>query len=188
MTFDKENMKPLFELKIGEAGESCALYIAKRLGLPQSMIARAHQAAYTQDGHKADQMVYDTDVLNKSNIHEKENIVVNQSIQKKDDKVKRQKALEGKFAIGDSVTVYPDKHVGVVYQKANAKGEFGVIIKKEKHIVNHKRLKLLVPASELYPENYDMSIVFDTIANRKARKKMTKRHDPNLVVEIRKEE
>ena len=51
-----------------------------------------------------------------------------------------------------------------------------------KRLIPHKRLKLLVKADALYPEDYDFSIIFDTVANRKARHKMGKRHDPNLVV------
>ena len=47
-------------------------------------------------------------------------------------------------------------------------GELGIQIKEIKREVNHKRVKLLTPASELYPENYDFSIVFDTVENRKA--------------------
>ena len=41
MTFDKESLKPLYQLVIGEAGESCAFHIAKRLGMPSSMLQRA---------------------------------------------------------------------------------------------------------------------------------------------------
>ena len=34
MTFDKESLKPLYQLVPGEAGESCALYIARKMGMP----------------------------------------------------------------------------------------------------------------------------------------------------------
>ncbi|MDE6129539.1 MAG: DNA mismatch repair protein MutS, partial [Lachnospiraceae bacterium] len=37
MAFDKESLKPLYRLIIGEAGESCAFYIAGRLGMPDFM-------------------------------------------------------------------------------------------------------------------------------------------------------
>lgn len=188
MAFDKENMLPMYKLEIGEAGESCALYIAKRLGLPQRMIERAHRAAYTQRGLKENNIPYDVDVLSNAAATEKESIIVKQSLQKKDVNADRQKAVENKFGIGDSVIVYPDNVLGLVYQKANAKGEFGVMIKKEKHLINHKRLKLSVPASELYPEDYDMSIVFDTVANRKARHTMGRKHDPDAIIELRKGE
>lgn len=185
MTFDKENMKPLYQIKIGEAGESCALYIAKRLGLPQSMIKRAYQAAYTGKSSEKTEIEYDSELLDSSDENETHEVVIRQSIQVKDNKLEKQKKLKNKFSIGDSVMVYPEKVNGIVYQKADSKGEFGVMIKREKQSINHKRLKLLVPASELYPDDYDMSIVFDTVANRKARKKMTKRHDPDSVVIIR---
>lgn len=33
MTFDKESLKPTYRLVIGEAGESCAFYIAGKLGM-----------------------------------------------------------------------------------------------------------------------------------------------------------
>lgn len=46
MTFDKENLKPTYQMVIGEAGESCAFHIAKRLGMPEGMLKRAEAAAY----------------------------------------------------------------------------------------------------------------------------------------------
>ena len=53
-------------------------------------------------------------------------------------------------------------------------------------MVSHKRLQLKTPADQLYPEDYDFSIVFDSVENRKARDQMEKRHEPGL--EIRLEE
>jgi hypothetical protein len=88
-----------------------------------------------------------------------------------------------RFSIGDSVTVYPKKELGIVYARANEMGEVGVQIKGIKRLINHKRIKLKVAASELYPDDYDFSIVFDSVANRKARRLMGKRHvDGNMVV------
>lgn len=46
MTFDAENLQPLYQMVIGEAGESCALHIAKRLGMPSYMLVRAAKEAY----------------------------------------------------------------------------------------------------------------------------------------------
>lgn len=46
MTFDRENLKPLYQMVIGEAGESCAFYIASRLGMPGYMLRRAAREAY----------------------------------------------------------------------------------------------------------------------------------------------
>ena len=91
-----------------------------------------------------------------------------------------------KFHVGDSVIVYPKKELGIVCRTANEKGEIGVQIRREKRMVSHKRLQLKTPADQLYPEDYDFSIVFDSVENRKARHQMEKRHEPGL--EIRLEE
>ncbi len=50
---------------------------------------------------------------------------------------------------------------------------------------NASRLRLHVAAEKLYPEDYDFSIIFDTVENRKLRHKMEKRHveDEALTVE-----
>ena len=35
--------------------------------------------------------------------------------------------------------------------------------------INHKRIKLHVAAQELYPDDYDFSIIFESVENRKLR-------------------
>jgi hypothetical protein len=83
--------------------------------------------------------------------------------------------------------VYPQKKIGIVFCVANEKGEVGVQIQNKKEYVNHKRLQLKATASELYPENYDFSIVFDSVANRKARHRMEKGYQPDLEIVYEKE-
>mgnify|MGYP003455710069 CR=1 FL=1 len=46
MAFDKETLRPTYQMIIGEAGESCAFYIADRLGMPNDMLRVAIRAAY----------------------------------------------------------------------------------------------------------------------------------------------
>ena len=41
MSFDLDTLLPLYRLEMGIAGESCALHIAERLGLPKEIIQRA---------------------------------------------------------------------------------------------------------------------------------------------------
>jgi len=65
---------------------------------------------------------------------------------------------------------------------ADGKGNVLVQIKQEKVLINHKRLKLKVAALELYPEDYDFSIIFDTVENRKARHKMGKGYQQDLEI------
>ena len=83
--------------------------------------------------------------------------------------------LEQKFSIGDSVMIYPDKKIGIVCEPVNDKGILRVQLPDKKIYINHKRVKLHVKADELYPEDYDFSIVFDTVENRKTRHEMSRK-------------
>ncbi len=180
MNFDKENLKPLYQLKIGEAGESCALSIAERLGLPEHLLERARKEAYHSDSGKPKSQrfkgTHDTAEKPRRKVASK----IVKDVQSKNDRINEIKA---KFQMGDSVTIFPEKEIGIVYQPANDKGDLVIQVKGEKKQVNHTRVKLKVKASELYPPDYDFSIVFDTVENRKARHKMTKRHNPDLVID-----
>lgn len=178
MAFDKESLMPCYRLEIGEAGESCALYIAERLGMPRQMLKRAYEAAY---GNSVEEhwsaAPQDTPAPVKA--------VTAPNIIKQKELKPEMNSHSGKFDIGDSVIVYPRKEIGIVYARSNEKGEIGVQVKGEKRLVNHKRIKLLVAASELYPEDYDFSIIFDSVKNRKARHIMEKRHEEGNVVIIK---
>jgi dsDNA-specific endonuclease/ATPase MutS2 len=183
MAFDRETLKPLYRLELGKAGESCALYIAKRLGMPYGIIERACKEAYGENAMSELGLIYSGEVIAERNSYRKEYFGprIKTAITNTSSKVsKRAKS----FNVGDSVLVYPEKKVGIVCRTSNDNGEIMVQMKKMKMLINHKRLKLLVPASELYPENYDFSIVFDTVANRKARHKMEKGHQPDLEIKI----
>ena len=185
MAFDRQNLMPLYKLEVGEAGESCALYIAKRLGLPQRMIDRASLAAYGNNEGCDNASRYS---LSAPDLESEYNSIAIQKIKKQETKKASEMPRSMKFNIGDSVIVYPQKTIGIVYKRANEKGEIGVQIKKQKLLINHKRIKLHIAASELYPEDYDFSIIFDTVTNRKARHKMESRHNPNLVIETKSNE
>ena len=180
MAFDRQSLLPLYRLEIGEAGESCALYIARRLGLPQKMIERASLAAYGSKSNNVNAVLtgYNAGSSEKADVIQPAQRIIKQE---------QPKALENsrcmKFNIGDSVMVYPQKMIGIIYMKANEKGELGVQIKNKKLMINHKRLKLHVAASELYPEDYDFSIIFDSVEVRKKRHDMQRKHDPELVIE-----
>lgn len=173
MTFDKESLKPLYQLVIGEAGESCAFHIAKRLGMPGNMLQTAAKAAY---GKVADWLLEDTQ---------------NQRIEKLHmPKVQKIKQVNGqqtkalKFQLGDSVMIYPEKKIGIVCETANDKGVLRVQLPNKKIWINHKRIKLHVAAQELYPEDYDFSIIFDTVENRKLRHQMGKHHMEGVQIEV----
>lgn len=183
MEFDRDSLKPLYSLSIGAAGESCALHIAQRLGFPAHMLRRAYEAAYP-----------DSEVQTPAPAQEHRRGEAAQpgtaalpALEKQASRKAAQHQGQ-KFQVGDSVTVYPQKANGIIFRRCDEKGMVGVQIKGRKQYVNHKRLKLLVPATELYPDNYDFSIVFDTVENRKARHKMDKGHQPGLIITHKEED
>ena len=90
--------------------------------------------------------------------------------------------------MGDSVEILPEKEKGIVYAPADEFGNVTVQIKGVKKQLRHTRIRLLVPASELYPDDYDFSIIFDTVENRKARHTLDRKHDASATIIHRKGE
>ena len=170
MTFDKDTLKPTYKMVIGEAGESCAFYIADRLGMPSDMLNTAVKAAYGKEALNL--YSFNNDKLSKS---------------KSSGKIKRTKKTHKKYEIsdmyktGDSVIVFPEKKIGIVCEEINEKGVLRVQIAGKKIWINHKRVKLYVKAEELYPEDYDMSIVFDSVENRKVRHDMGRKYTTETI-------
>lgn len=171
MTFDKETLRPTYQMITGEAGESCAFYIADRIGMPNEMLKRAIRAAYGEDA-----------VGNYTFSKPKKPL-----IKKNTRKIIRSKkasvnaALSSKYNIGDSVIVYPDKKIGIVCSPINEKGVLRVQLPNKKIWINHKRVKLHVAATELYPEDYDFSIIFETVENRKKRHDMERKYTGDVI-------
>lgn len=175
MAFDKDSLLPLYRLEIGKAGESCALYIAERLGMSKQILHRAKIAAYGEQ--------CENEIIFEEAVSHTENVPAPPKITKLKERDFEKQGGGIEFNIGDSVFVHPQKEIGIVYARANEKGEVGVQVKGEKRMINHKRIKLHIPASELYPEDYDFSIIFDSVENRKARHLMQKRHeDGNIII------
>lgn len=171
MTFDSETLQPTYQMVIGEAGESCAFYIADRLGMPHEMLGVAIRAAYGDDA--LDKFAFQK---NDSAIKKRETRGIT--------KIRRQKANAGlreKFKLGDSVMMYPEKKIGIVCEPINEKGVLRVQLPGKKIWINHKRVKLHVAATELYPEDYDFSILFETSENRKARHEMERKYTEKII-------
>ena len=177
MAFDKETLKPTYQMVIGEAGESCAFYIADRLGMPVEMLKVAAQAAYGEE----EAMRY---CFRKEDLPADEGKSLpcrshGRILKQKEGK--KRKDLGQKYKIGDSVMVYPDRKIGIVCEPVNEKGILRVQLPGKKIWTNHKRVKLHVAAAELYPEDYDFSIVFDTVENRKIRHDMERKYTKETI-------
>lgn len=173
MTFDKETLQPTYQMLLGEAGESCAFYIADRLGMPNEMLRVAIQAAYGKSA---------VDTYH----FQQERTAIPKKEAGKLTKIKNKKGntpyqLRNQYQRGDSVMVYPDKKIGIVYEPINEKGVLGVQLPGKKIWINHKRVKLHVAAEKLYPADYDFSILFETVENRKIRHDMERKYTEKTI-------
>lgn len=175
MAFDRETLRPKYRLEIGQAGESCAFYIAKSLGMPADMLRRASLAAYGEHGGPED---FAAEGQKQDNSFAGPEHLARRSapiIQK--EKVYRNHQTDADaYRLGDCVMVYPDKKTGIICRAANEKGVLQVQMQDKKIWINHKRIKLHVPAAELYPEDYDFSIIFETVEERKAKHQMERKY------------
>lgn len=177
MAFDRESLKPLYQLEIGKSGESCALYIAKRLGLPDEVLCMAAREAYKG---QADHLICKLELDGRGGRLEKVKVPGIERVS-----AGKWEAIHGiEFTRGDSVMVSPDNVIGIVVKPADKQGDVLVQIQKEKKLVNHKRLKLKVAASQLYPDDYDFSIIFDTVEIRKARHTMDRKYEKELTIPV----
>lgn len=201
MAFDKESLRPLYKLEVGLAGESCAFYIAERLGMPDYMIECAMKATYSNEATNQSSKYFNSlenEIQNRSkknsdnNNRKSSDNSNNQvfSVKSSHPHIKKKKSVTNKqekakkFNLGDSVMVYPDKKIGIVCETANDKGVLRVQMPDKKIWINHKRIKLHVSADRLYPEDYDFSIIFDSVENRKLRHKMERKYvEGELIIE-----
>ncbi|MCI8972929.1 MAG: DNA mismatch repair protein MutS [Lachnospiraceae bacterium] len=171
MTFDKETLKPTYQMVIGEAGESCAFYIADRLGMPSEMLKTAVRAAYGEAAVKDYQFRKEENTLQKEAGHKLVKVK----------KTTPRTKLDTKYHLGDSVMVFPDKKIGIVCEPVNEKGILRVQLQDKKIWINHKRVKLHVAAAQLYPADYDFSILFETVENRKIKHDMARKYTEEVI-------
>ncbi len=161
MAFDPQTLAPLYRLELGASGESCGLAVARRLGLPEAILSRAERAARGQT---------EPETLPLPAPRSRLTLAV------------RRAAHAAQFHQGDSVLIQPEGVGGIVYRGEDEQGLVIVQAQGEKRAVRHTRLTLRVPASALYPPDYDFSILFDSVANRKAAHVLSRKHDPDAVI------
>lgn len=186
MTFDRETLSPAYQMVIGEAGESCAFHIADRLGMPEEMLKVAIRAAYGEDAVAGYAFGEKRECMEKNGTAEKTDVADKMTKRSTGKIVRIKKAnpredLSTKYRLGDSVMVYPDKKIGIVCKPINEKGVLRVQLPDRKIWINHKRVKLHVAAEELYPEDYDFNILFETVANRKILHDMDRKYTEEVI-------
>ncbi len=186
MAFDIKTLRPLYKLRIGNWGDSNAFLIALRLGIDQHIIERAHEVTYGES------LSYDVDFDQfGDSIVDQKDIQIKKADQRRQEEYHKEKEkrertnlyVKKNFKLGDRVYISTMNRTGIVCEEENGRGELVVLVMGKKYVINHKRLTLYLDREELYPENYDMDILFETKENRKKRKIMSKHHVEGLMIE-----
>lgn len=148
MEFKKETLEPLYKLHIGKAGDSNALYIAKKMGISENIIKRTK--GYIENKN------YNYELVKESKI-----------TKRKEEEI-QEKRYE--YKVGDKVLLLDKNEDGIVYKERDRNNNLTILYNKEFIEVNYKRLKLEIKAEELYPEGYDLNQLFVSFKERKLNK------------------
>ncbi|PRY84277.1 endonuclease MutS2 [Alkalibacterium olivapovliticus] len=145
MAFDPDTLTPKYILQVGEVGESQALWIARKMHMPEGLLKKA--AEYIQ---------------NKSYATEK--ISFPAATQKQ--KLAMRLPKEMRFQKGDRVLLKDRDKIGLVYSDEGS-SSIQVFLEDQIQSVKRKRVELKGSASELYPEGYDLDSLFTDYHTRK---------------------
>ena len=148
MEFEKKTLEPLYKLSIGRSGDSNALYISKKMGIPDFIIEKTK--GYIENKK------YNYNLLKES---KKKTMV---------EKVKEESINH--YNIGDKVFLLDKGESAIVYKEMDGFNNITVLYKKEFLEVNYKRVKLEIKREDLYPEDYDMEQLFVDFKTRKMNK------------------
>ncbi|WP_138494962.1 endonuclease MutS2 [Paenibacillus pinistramenti] len=193
MEFDPVSLKPLYRLTLGEAGQSYALEIARRLGMSEGVVRRSRelmqrpaadgsgQAVVPGEKLRDEEMVSDrTDGSHfgsEAGSPPEAQEEVPAAAGSGDEAPVEEKQGRLPFQVGDAVWVTSLNRVGIICALEDSRGMLGVQVQKQKMTISHKRLKPYISRSELYPgEDYDLDIVFESKEHRKLKKQFGKRH------------
>ncbi len=162
MMFNEETLEPLYILVVGQSGKSNALYISAKMGVPAHVIDRA--AMYIKDKN------YNLE-----------------KIERKSPKVEKvQTTPIYEFQQGDKVLLLDSNEEAIVYSGQDKNRNVQVFLNKTIIDVYEKRLKLLVSAEMLYPDDYDMNSLFVEFKARKLEKDIA-RGSKKVLKQIHKE-
>ncbi len=176
MEFDIVTLRPTYRLIIGRGGESQAFAIALKLGVHPKIIERAHHITYKEEKN------YFTEVKDTWKLKELEKQVIVNKYQERKRTSKTEMNVPS-YHQGDNVKISPINEFGIIYSGPDQLGNYVVQIKGERQSVNHKRIDLYIAAKELYPEDYDFDIIFQTKENRKKSKILSKGHKENITID-----
>ncbi|WP_413486958.1 endonuclease MutS2 [Carnobacterium maltaromaticum] len=147
MAFDQATLTPLYQLLMGESGESNALWIAKKMNLKEHVIQQAQR--YMEDKDYS---------LTKASIPKNKTMI--------DSQTERAESVS-LLKKGDRVLLLDYNENGLVFEDNPLRETVTVFYRNDYHEVVPKRLKLEVLATDLYPPDYDLSTLFTSYTERK---------------------
>lgn len=167
MAFDREALRPKYQLRVGETGESQALWIAHKMAMSMKLIQQAER--YLEE------KAYRT--------QKKEFPPKTAVITRKDNKKECQL-----FAKGDRIFVNEYQKEALVYEDIG-EDTIAVYLEKEMIRVPRQRVRLVRSAENLYPTGYDLDSLFIDFKTRKQQRDLergSKKAHKALVKEMRK--
>ncbi|UOQ83502.1 endonuclease MutS2 [Gracilibacillus salinarum] len=146
MQFDSNTLEPMYQLVIGESGESNALWISEKMNVREHVLQRAKQ--YME--HKGYRM---------ERVHE--------SKIRKPKLKKAERMSYHDYKKGDRVKLLDRDDVGIVYREMDNFYNVEVFYDGDIEQINVKRISLEISAQELYPAGYDIDSLFTDFKTRK---------------------
>ena len=146
MQFNQETLEPLFKLLIGQSGDSNALWISRKVKVPESVLKRAEDYMKNND--------YRLERLHEGKIRRPK-----ATIEKAENPIDYQK--------GDRVKLLDQDDFGIVFKERDDYRNIKVFYQNQMIEVNEKRLVLELKVAELYPEDYDLDTLFIDYKMRK---------------------
>ena len=151
MLFNSKTLEPLYKLSVGQSGKSNALWISKKMGINKEVVQRAENYIKNKN--------YNYNVVSKNRIR------ITQSIS--DNNISFENC---NYEIGDKVFLTEYKDSGLIYKQKNEFNNVTVLYDNKFIEVNVRQIKLEFKASELYPDDYDLNILFTNYTDRKLEK------------------
>lgn len=147
MEFNQETLEPQYRLMIGQSGDSNALWISRKMKLKEHVLERAKSYMQRKE--------YRLDRLHSSKVSKPKNMDI------------AAEAVIPTYTMGDKVKLLDRNESAIVYRGLDSFNNLIVFVQGTMLEVHHKRVALELQASELYPEGYDLNMLFTSYQERK---------------------
>ncbi len=148
MAFDAATLSPRYQLIMGETGESNAFWIANKMALNEQVVAKAQSYLDNREYH-----------LEKRTQRQPKQVVVAREVHE-----------SVPLSKGDRVLYLENGQQAIVFAEDEKRQTVVILSNEELVEVPKKRLKLEIPATQLYPSDYDLDSLFTSYHYRKEKR------------------